>query len=215
VCNRYQPAPREIITNALGIGVPDIAYRPGLGPWGIGPFVRSTGGQLECVVGQWALIPPFAQERINRKIMTNNARSETVATKPVFRQAWARGQRCLIPAMAYDEPCWETGSNVWWRFRRRDGQPWMLAGIWSEWVERDTGEVVPSYTMLTTNCDGHPLLSRMHKPDTKLPDDAQDKRTVIPLLRNDWQTWLTGTPQDAQRLIQVPELALFDAAPAA
>jgi putative SOS response-associated peptidase YedK len=169
---------------------------------------------MECVVGQWALIPPFAQERINRKIMTNNARSETVATKPVFRQAWAKGQRCLIPAMAYDEPCWETGSNVWWRFRRLDGQPWMLAGIWSEWVERDTGEVVPSYTMLTTNCDGHPLLSRMHKPDAKLPDDAQDKRTVIPLVRDDWQTWLTGTPQDALRLIQVPELALFDAAPA-
>jgi putative SOS response-associated peptidase YedK len=214
MCNRYQPASHEKIQDVLGVRVPEIAYRPGLGPWGTGPFIRAGVTGMECVVGQWALIPPFSKERINRKIMTNNARSETVATKPVFRQAWAKGQRCLIPAMSYDEPCWETGANVWWSFRRRDGLPWMLAGLWSDWVDHDTGEVIPSYTMLTANCDGHPLLSRMHKPDPKLPEDAQDKRTVIPLAKEAWETWLTGATEDAQQLIQVPPLELFEASPA-
>lgn len=34
----------------------------------------------------------------------------------------------------------------------------MLAGIWNEWVDPETGELVPSYSMLTINCDDHPLL---------------------------------------------------------
>ena len=145
--------------------------------------------------------------------MTNNARSETVHSKPTFRQAWAKGQRCLIPADSYDEPCWESGVNVWWSFRRRDGQPWALAGLWNDWVDPATGEVHPSYTMLTMNCDGHELLGRMHKPDPKLPPDAQDKRTVIPLQQDRWEAWLHGSVADAKQALQVPALALFDAAP--
>lgn len=54
-----------------------------------------------------------------------------------------------------------------WRFRRRDGDLWGLAGLYNEWTDPVTGEIVPRYTMRTLNCDGHPLLSRMHKPDPK------------------------------------------------
>lgn len=55
----------------------------------------------------------------------------------------------------------------------------MLAGIWNEWIDPATGEVVPSYTMLTMNSDSHPMLRRLHKPDPKLPADQQDKRAVV------------------------------------
>ena len=44
---------------------------------------------------------------------------------------------------------------------------------------RRTGEIVPSYTMLTINADHHPLMSRMHRPDPRLPPDQQDKRSVV------------------------------------
>lgn len=71
----------------------------------------------------------------------------------------------MIPAVSFDEPCWETDRNVWWRFRRNDGQPRGLAGLWNTWVDRSTREVVVSYTPLTVNADDHPIMGRMmHKP---------------------------------------------------
>ena len=121
---------------------------------------------------------------------------------------------CLIPAVDYDEPYWGSGRNVWWRFARRDGLVWALAGIWSEWTDPASGEVVPSYTMLTQNCDSHPLLSLMHKPDPALPPDQQDKRSVIPIERADWVRWLHGSLEEAMALVKLPEIDLFSHGPA-
>lgn len=63
--------------------------------------------------------------------------------------------------------------------------------------------------MLTQNCDGHPLLSRFHKPDPKLPTDRQDKRSVVPIERSAWDQWLNGSIEEASALIQVPAGELF------
>ncbi len=68
--------------------------------------------------------------------------------------------------------------------------------------------------MITQNCDGHPLLGLMHKPDPKLPPDQQDQRTVVPLEEDEWDLWLNATPEQAQSLIRVPPAALFKAGPA-
>jgi hypothetical protein len=130
-----------------------------------------------------------------------------------FRDAWRNGQRCIIPAWSFDEPCWETGRNIWWRFRRLDGQPWGLAGLWNTWVDRATGEVVESYTMLTVNADAHPLMSRMHKPDPKLPADQQDKRSVVAIEPADVEQWLQGKADEAAELLAPPALALIGASP--
>ncbi|MFO5109049.1 SOS response-associated peptidase family protein, partial [Salmonella enterica subsp. enterica serovar Stanley] len=89
-----------------------------------------TGYSRELVAGQWGLIPWFAKEP-RLKFPTNNARSEELAQKASYKHPWARGQRCIIPATTFDEPCWETGKNVWWRFARADGDPWGLAGLWN------------------------------------------------------------------------------------
>ncbi|BDT66479.1 hypothetical protein os1_06420 [Comamonadaceae bacterium OS-1] len=145
---------------------------------------------------------------------TNNARAERVASAWTFAGPWKAGQRCLIPAQSYVEPYWGyRNKNIWWKFERADGLPWALAGIWSEWTDPATGEVVPSYSMLTQNCDVHPLLKLMHKPEldpkSKLPLAEQDKRTVVPIEQGDWDAWLHGTVEHARALIQVPALALF------
>jgi putative SOS response-associated peptidase YedK len=65
-----------------------------------------------------------------------------------------------------------------------------------------------SYTMLTQNCDQHPVLSRMHKPDPALRADQQDKRTIVSIERADWQQWLRGTAEDAMKLVKVPACEL-------
>ena len=105
-------------------------------------------------------------------------------------------------------------NNIWWRLRRADGDPWLLAALWSEWTDHATGEVVPNFTMLTLNRDAHPLLKKFHKPDrdserSVLPPKKQDKRTVVPIECSDWDLWLNGSTDDALSLIQLPPLAVF------
>ena len=103
--------------------------------------------------------------------------------------------------------------NVWWRFCRADGQPWGLAGLWNTWIDRTTGEIVESYTMLTVNADAHPLMSRMHKPDPKLTPDQQDKRSVVAIEQRDVEQWLLGRTLDAAGLLTPPAVELIDAGP--
>jgi putative SOS response-associated peptidase YedK len=182
----------------------------------LGPFIRRakdvTGYERELVTGQWGLIPWFAKEP-KLKYPTNNARSEELEAKASYKDPWKRGQRCIIPAAAFDEPNWETGKNEWWQFRRADGAPWGLAGLWSTWTDKATGEIHESYTMLTLNADAHPLMSRMHKPDPTLPPDKQDKRSVIPLEVHEFDRWLAGTVEEAKQLLKLAPVELFDARP--
>jgi len=107
----------------------------------------------------------------------------------------------------------EKGCTRWWRFRRADGAPWGLAGRWNTWIDKASGEVHESYTMLTVNADAHPLMSRMHKPAPKLPPHDQDKRSVIPLEERDFDQWLEGTVEQAKALMRVPSLEIFEAGP--
>src|SRR6185369_7017686 len=84
------------------------------------------------------------------KAATFNARVETVATKPFFRDAFKRS-RCLIPMSGYFE--WQntsTGKQPW-HFTSGDGSPLLTAaGLWDEWKDRETGERLKSCTILIT-----------------------------------------------------------------
>lgn len=216
MCNRYvTPAEAEVerFWN-VGRANPPRIWPAAVYPHALGPFVRQSGAGRELVLGPWGMIPPFAATR-ELRYQTNNARAETVAVKPVFRGAWRKGQRCIIPAASFDEPCWETGQNVWWRFRRADGAPWALAGLWDAWTDRATGEIVESYTMLTINAYQHPLMGRMHRPDPKRSPDQQDKRSVVAIELEDVEQWLTGTESDARTLLRLSPMSVFDARPVA
>ena len=222
MCNRYEIPSRAQVQRCWGVENETPA------PWPLqafprsqGPFMRRTSSKhpscpkgRELVVGQWALIPWFAKAP-HLPYPTNNARSEELEAKASYKQPWALGQRCIIPAASFDEPNWESGKNVWWRFRRADGAPWGLAGLWNTWIDKATGEVHESYTMLTINADQHPLMRRMHKTNPKRPADAQDKRSVVPIERDSVDQWLTGTQKEAQALLQLAPVEVFDAVPLA
>ena len=185
-------------------------------PRGTGPFIRravnDAGYSRELVAGRWGLIPWFAKTP-DIRYSTNNARAEELADKATYKQPWAKGQRCIIPARSFDEPCWETGQCVWWRFRPAAGGLWGLAGLWNTWTDKATGELHESYTMLTINADHHPLMRRMHKPKPKMPTDRQDKRSVIPITLGDSVHWLHGSLATASALLKLPPAAAFDAGP--
>jgi putative SOS response-associated peptidase YedK len=231
MCNLYQITPKndlEVFVRRVvrgGLRLDDYDAGKPVGPFGAGAFLRADGDGLRGQVGQWGLIRPGQPERIDyikpkavpgkkapapRPRSTNNARIEGIEAKPTFAPAWRAGQRCLIPAAWYAEPNWETGRNLWWRLRRADGLPWFLAGLWSEWTDPATGELVPNFTMITTNCDSHPLLNRLHKPDPKLPADQQDKRAVVHVTPENWDQWLRGTMADALTLVVPSPIEAYD-----
>lgn len=224
MCNRYE-TPDQLELEALwSIGARDPLLWPKMVfPRAPGPFLRrsrqAAGYERELVVGQWGLIPWFAKEP-KLAYSTNNARSEELAIKASYNQPWARGQRCIIPAATFDEPNWESRKNEWWRFARADGALWGLAGLWNTWVDKVSGEVHESYTMLTLKANDHPLMSRMHKdevdPVTKkpLPLSQQDKRSVIPIELADVDQWLEGTVDQARQLLRLAPVELFLAGPA-
>jgi putative SOS response-associated peptidase YedK len=226
MCNRYRAASVIRIRDAFGFtyiesGPPmQERYRTtGIGPLQPGPFVRRDG----LAIGQWGLTPDDSatlrpvNRRTGRPMSTNNARwggREPEAW--TFKGPWSRGQRCIIPVEDFEEPYWGHGGPkcIWWRFQRADGQPLAVAGLWNEWVDPATGEVIPSYTMLTINCNAHPLLSLMHRPDLgpdkqPLPPEQQDKRTIVALERNELEQWLHGTPAEAAALIRLPAADLY------
>ena len=224
MCTRYIPPEVAVIERHWHVGRAN-PWRGLEGPVDVfpgyqGSFIRAAAmadGQdepnppmPELVSGQWNLIPWFAISA-KLKFATCNARSEEMATKASYKFPWARGQRCIIPAAAFFEPNWETGKHVRWRFKRSDGAPWGLAGLWNTWRDKTTGEIVESYTMLTLNADNHPLMKRMHKPDPKLAANAQDKRSVVPIEMADVNTWLHGTQAEARGLIRLKDESGFEA----
>lgn len=210
MCNRYVSPQDYDIEHEFDVP-------KGRVPWAIrevfprakGPFIRQgKTGEREMVLGQWGLIPFFAKTA-TLPYSTNNARFEELASKPSYKGPWARRQRCIIPALSFDEPCWETGRNVWHRFTRADDRPWALAGLWNTWTDPLTGEMHESYTMLTINADEHPIMGRMHKPDPKLPANQQDKRSVVVLAHGDFDAWLQGTIAEAASRVRLAPVEIF------
>jgi putative SOS response-associated peptidase YedK len=73
--------------------------------------------QREAVTARWRLIPHWSRDE------PFSARSEAVADKPSFRDAWSKGQRCIILAMSVFEPDWRSGQYVPAEISRSDDMP--------------------------------------------------------------------------------------------
>lgn len=165
-------------------------------PTGLAPFIRlAEPGSANKIVqdGAFGLLPSFAKEVAYGR-RTYNARSETVATLPSYRDAWRRGQRCIVPAEAIFEPSYETGRAVRWRIGQAGAVPMGIAGIYSRWRSPD-GQLLYSFAMLTVNADDHPLMRRFHKPQ-------EEKRMVAVLDPVDYDAWLQCRPSDAPAFMQ-------------
>lgn len=166
-------------------------------PGYLGSFIRShphaeVGDEAvplaEHLPGLFGLVPHWATDTKMTK-NTFNARSETAAEKPSFRDAWKRSQHCIIPAEAIYEPDWRSGKAIATRIATTDGAPLGIAGLWSSW-KSDRGEAVHSFTMLTINAAAHSLMQNFHRP-------ADEKRMVVILPPERYEDWLTAKPADS------------------
>lgn len=191
MCSHYQGIKdRERFYKAFGVYPPDESGTYDVWPGYTSTFIRrpreaDSGDDavpgFEALAGQFGLLPHWAKDRTFGR-RTFNARSETAATLPSFRDAWRRGQRCIIPADAIFEPDWRSGKAVATRIARADGEPMGLAGLWS-WWRAPQGDPVLSFTMLTINADSHALMRNMHKP-------GDEKRMVVVLPVAQYADWL-------------------------
>src|SRR2546428_1144167 len=116
--------------------------------------VIERDGARALVPMRWGLVPSWWSKPIKEmRVATFNARAETVADKPMFRDAFRRS-RCLIPASGYYE--WQdtpAGKQPDY-FTRRDGQPVTIAGLWIYGWARDPGWKVRDVVI------GHPVVTR-------------------------------------------------------
>ena len=91
---------------------------------------------------RWGIIPNWWSKPLKElRLATFNARVKTVAHKPMFRDAFRRN-RCIIPASGYYEWQDTPGGKQPYHFTRRDADVISIAGIWDEWKDRESGEII-------------------------------------------------------------------------
>ena len=130
------------------------------GRLGEGGDAPQTGRRAQPM--QWGLIPSWAKEPPARGGWIN-ARGETAAEKPSFRDAF-RSRRCLVPADGFYEWQGERGAKVPHLIERPGGRPFTLAGLWERWTDpRGDADPLLTFTVLTTepNATMSPLHDRM------------------------------------------------------
>ena len=163
-------------------------------PTHLAPIVRPRGDERELAQARWGLIPPWADDpTIGVKMF--NARAETVATKPAYREAY-RGKRCVVPVSGFFE--WPKQSHLEHPhyFSRADGQIMCLAGLWERW---DKGQApLETFTVITTSAnevviDVHPRMPVVLEPDAidawLHPGEAPDASLLRPAPAGVIQRW--------------------------
>lgn len=204
MCVNFTPANPTALQRMTG-NATEQQYPPETFPGYVAPIIRANSDALRLDMAAFGLIPSWSKDRtIGRR--TYNARSETVAEKPSYRTAWRQRQFCLVPMVRFFEPCWETGKAVRWSIHRQDNEPFTVAAIWDSWTDRATGEIVESFSMLTINADGHPVMGRFHRP-------GDERRSLVVVPTHAWHNWLHATTGTARDLLTEMPTAEFGAGP--
>lgn len=176
-------------------GVDEVLAEPLDKSWNVAPtdpvyVVVERDGLRQLGAMRWGLVPHWAKDTGSIHI---NARSETVATTPAFRDSFAR-KRCLIPADGFYE--WESpenGRTPHWVYRA-DGHPMVFAGIWASRQDRETGEWQRTCSIITKDAEG--VISSIHD------------RMPVSLVPDVWESWLDRDlrdPEAALSLLQTIE----------
>ena len=141
---------------------------------------------------RWGLVPGWAQDlKLGASMI--NARLETVAVKPAFRNAW-KARRCLVPASGYYEWREEGGAKQPYYIHDADAPLLMFAGLWERW-KSPAGEWVHSFAIVT--CAALDGMRQLHD------------RTPLMLPAALLHDWLHGTPEAAAQIalaVEPPDL---------
>lgn len=200
----------------LGFGghPPPFEYLNDLYPGYFGPILLQHpehDDEFEIARAMFGIVPQWAKLSLARD--TYNARSETVHQKPSFRSAWKNRRFCLVPVDHFFEPKYDdNGANpVRWKIFRKDGKPFCFAGIWELCPSKDPDNdprPLRSFSMLTINADGHPIMQQFHAP-------GHEKRSPVVIDPDDYHAWLNAkSDEEARSFLKLFDADEFDSAPA-
>lgn len=210
MCTNYNPPNSRTVRDMPGLGgvqMPTQDWPPETFPGYGAPIITRAepgpglgGAGLVCAVARFGLVPRWSRNtqhgnELSRR--TYNARSETVADKPSYRSPWRERRFALVPMLNYFEPCWESGRALRWRIAQASGEPFAVAGLHERFTDRETGETLHSFTLLTVNADHHPLMGRMHRP-------GDEKRMLVIVPPTHYAHWLNASPEQAAQHLQQP-----------
>ena len=160
---------------------------------------------IKPVFFRWGLIPSWAKD-ISFGTRAINARSETIAEKPTFRQAW-KSRRCVVLADGFYE--WKSVGGRKMPFQITTStdaarSPMLMAGLWESWRDPDLPEATPveTCTVITTEAndrmrelhDRMPVLLEKSDLDVWLSDDRATPKQRLELLKPCNSSLLTITP---------------------
>ena len=119
----------------------------------------------------WGLIPWWTKSRADAnqiRVRTLNCISEEAFDKSSFKEA-IRERRCLIPCTGFYEWRWFNGGKNKYPYfvHLKDQELFSLAGVWSEWTDKSTGEVLSTYSVLTTKANA--LMEKIHNSKKRMP----------------------------------------------
>ena len=138
MCGRYAlHAHPDVVALQFGlVSIPLFEPRYNIAPASKVLIVRNAGAALL----RWGLVPGWAKEpSLTAKL--NNARAETVAQKPSFRDAY-RKRRCLIPASGFYEWRAESGRKQPYYVSPASGELFAFAGLWEKWQDLETCAII-------------------------------------------------------------------------
>lgn len=130
-------------------------------PQSLQPIVRidRDTGQRELTIMRWGLVPFWAKDA-KVAYSTINAKAETIATSPAFREAFKR-RRCLVPAEWFYE--WhkiDAKTKQPFAIGLQDGGLFGFAGLWDVWKDQISGQTLETFTVVTT--DANELMQPLH-----------------------------------------------------
>src|SRR6185503_3029509 len=175
MCARFQFAPPEDWVEEFGLtDTPDVAPRYNIAPTqDVLAVRRRRAGDRQARLFRWGLVPSWADDPAvgNRLI---NARAESVATRPAFRDPFLQ-RRCLVPAQGFYE--WKKFGRARepWLIRLKGGATFAFAGLWDRW-SRGEGHAIESCALITTAANA--LVAPIHG------------RMPVLLGRADYERWL-------------------------
>ena len=146
--------------------------------------VRTGEGGRALVAMRWGLVPRWCKAPADGPLLIN-ARSETIAEKPAFREA-CRERRCIIPAAGFYEWHRDGDTRLPWYVYRSDGAPMAMAGVWQDWRRDD--EALTTCAIVT--CDANAAISPIHH------------RMPVILEQADWGKWLGEAGKGAAALMR-------------
>jgi len=165
---------------------------------------------------EWGFVPPWAEDRSEFGFI--NARAETVAEKPTFRDAFKRvgngrrddagdnprGGRCLVPADGFYEWAGTDEGKQPYRVTLAEERPFAMAGLWAEWQPQQTQTGLDAFGSGDVSEDSGPetvcTFTILTTEPNDLVADLHDRMSVI-LPRERERHWLTESPEDIRELL--------------